>query len=149
MRFLMETEVARGEVEFLIIGRVVGNVHLAILASNGAVAFDDNGCVVVESCGTSFEEGGDEDNAQLLCQFSVSFGGRAWNAFGKVEAIRILRLAEIERIVKLLQHDQFCSLSGSFSDACFHVQEVLFDFLHTFVLYDAYFHGKNDFFLQR
>src|SRR5688572_5043381 len=43
----LEAKVARSEVELLVEARVVGDVHLAVLAQQGAVRVDDDGGVVV------------------------------------------------------------------------------------------------------
>ena len=73
----------------------------------------------------------------------------SWNALRQVKIVGVFCLAEIKGIMQFLQHDKLCPLLGGFSDSCFNVREVLCDFLHTLMLYDAYFHGKYDFFLQR
>ena len=52
----METEVAGGEVEFLVVGGVVGDVHLAVDARYRTVALKDDGGIVVESWRTTLEE---------------------------------------------------------------------------------------------
>ena len=44
-----EAGVAGGEVEFFVVERVIGDVHLAIDAFDRAVGFDDDGGVVVEA----------------------------------------------------------------------------------------------------
>jgi hypothetical protein len=51
----METQIAGCEIELLIIARVVGDVHFAVAANYTAVLLYDNGCVVVESSGTSLK----------------------------------------------------------------------------------------------
>ena len=52
----MESQVAGGEIEFLIIGRIVGDVHLAVLAGNGAVGVEHDCSVVIKTGGTLFEQ---------------------------------------------------------------------------------------------
>ena len=78
----METEVARGEVELLVVGRIIGDVHLAMDAGYAAVAFEDNGSVVVKPRCTTLEETGDEDNLVLGCKRAEEVSGRTWNGFG-------------------------------------------------------------------
>ena len=92
----MKSEVARGEIELLVVCGVVRNVHFAVLTGNGAVAFNHNGGIVVESGGSTLEEGGDDDDAKFLCQSSESFSGGTWNGLCQIKQSRVLRLAEVE-----------------------------------------------------
>ena len=52
----VEPDVAWREVEFLIVGGVVGYVHLAVFAGNAAVAFQHHGGVVVQAGSATFEK---------------------------------------------------------------------------------------------
>ena len=52
----LEAQISRGEVELLVVGGVIGDVHLAILPSDGAVALQDHGGIVVQACGTTLKE---------------------------------------------------------------------------------------------
>ena len=52
----MEAEVARREVELLVVGRVVGDVHLPVDARYRPVAFEDDGRVVIETGSAPLEE---------------------------------------------------------------------------------------------
>ena len=52
----LEAQIPRGEVELLVVGGVIGDVHLAILPSDGAVALQDHGGIVVQACGTTLKE---------------------------------------------------------------------------------------------
>ena len=52
----LETQIPRGEVELLVVGGIIGDVHLAILPSDGAVALQDHGGIVVQACGTTLKE---------------------------------------------------------------------------------------------
>lgn len=66
-----EAEVARCEVELLVVGRVVGDVHLAILAGDRAVAFHDDSRVVIQTRSTALEERCDDNHVALVCQCAV------------------------------------------------------------------------------
>ena len=72
----METEVSRGEIELLVVGGIIGNVHLAVFAGDAAVFLNDYGGVVVETGSTFLEQRGYDDNPELLRQFSVESCGR-------------------------------------------------------------------------
>ena len=105
----METEVARGEVELLVVGRIIGDVHLAMDAGYAAIAFEDNGSVVVKPRCTTLEETGDEDDIVLGCKRAEEVSGRTWNGFGKVEIIDRFHLTKIGRVVEFLKHNELCT----------------------------------------
>ena len=123
----VEAEVAGGEVELLVVARVVGYVHLAVAAGYGAVALDDHGGVVVESGGAALEERGDDDHLITLGQFAVDIGRRAGNGLGEVEVVDVLHLTEVERVVQLLQYDELCATTGEVGDAVGQALDVVFD----------------------
>ncbi|OAV64160.1 hypothetical protein Barb6_03365 [Bacteroidales bacterium Barb6] len=111
-----KARVARREVELLVIGRVVGNVHFAVDAGKGAVFFDDNGGIVIKSGRTFLKEGQNEDNAQFTCQCAVGFRGRSGYGFRQIKHRRVFRLAEVERIVEFGEDDEFGSPAGTGTD---------------------------------
>ena len=59
-----ETEIARSEVELLVVERIVGDVHLAVDAGDvigrGTRVVEHGGGVVVEAGGAALEEDGDQ-----------------------------------------------------------------------------------------
>ena len=55
-----ETEVSWGEVKLLVVKGVVGDMHLAISTSQGAISLNDCGSVVIEAGGAAFEEACDD-----------------------------------------------------------------------------------------
>ena len=95
----METEIARGEVELLVIGRIIGDVHLAIDACDGAILLKHHCCIVVQACCTMLKERGDDHHAKLLGKFTIEFGRGARDRFCKVEVVDILHLTEIQGVV--------------------------------------------------
>ena len=86
----METQVARGEVELLIIGRVIRNVHLAVFACYAAILLQNDCGVVVQTGSTTLEQRGNDDYAQLFRQVAKEIGGRAWDGLCQVEVIDTL-----------------------------------------------------------
>ncbi len=143
----MEAKVARSEIELLIIGGIVGDVHLAVFAGNGAVGFYHHRRVVVQSGGTLLEERGDDDHAQLACQLTEKLGRRSGNGLGKVEEIDVFRLAEVKAIVKFLQHNESRAFLGEFSALICETLLVQFDVGCVVLLYYTYFqfHVRKDF----
>ena len=67
-----EAEIARREVEFLVVERVVRDVHLAILAKKFAVRVDDRGGIVIKPGVAALEERGDDDHAASPARSSPS-----------------------------------------------------------------------------
>jgi hypothetical protein len=112
----LETEVARSEVELLVVGRVIGNMHLAMDTGDGAISLEDNSCIVVKPRCPAFEEAGDEYNAMLTRKGAEELGRRTRNGFGKVEVIDGLHLTEIGRVVELLKHNELSSTRGYIGD---------------------------------
>ena len=98
----MEAEVARSKVELLVVGGVIGDVHLTMDASNAAVFLENDGCIVIEARRTALEKAGDEDNGMLAGKGAEEFGGRTWNRLGNIEVVDRFNLTEIGGIVKLL-----------------------------------------------
>lgn len=142
----LETEVAGGEVEFLIVGGIVGDVHLAIFAGDGAVALKDHGGVVVEPRCAALKEGGDEHYGVAACEFAEKLGRRAGNRFGEVEKIGVFRLTEIGGVVQFLQHHEFGSALGGGGDVFGESVAVLCGIRHTRHLDEGNFHCAKSFF---
>ena len=75
---------------------------------------------------------------------------RSGNRFRQVEEVCVLRLAEVERVVEFLQHDQLGTLRCNLADVVCEIQFVLFDVGGAALLHDAYFqksfffHGAGD-----
>ena len=115
--YRLESEVARGEVELLVIGRVIRNVHLAILSGYASVLFYHYCRIVIQSRSTALEERSNDYHAQILGQLAVEFGRWTGNRFGKVEILYIFYLAEVERVVKFLQYNEFCATLRQVDDA--------------------------------
>ncbi|MNL48163.1 hypothetical protein D3C87_1710020 [compost metagenome] len=58
--------VAGCKIEFLIVTRIVGNVHFAVFTQVGTVGVEYGGGVVVQAMRTFFEQRGDDHHAQFL-----------------------------------------------------------------------------------
>ncbi len=76
----LEAEVARGEVELLVEARIVGDVHLAVLAGDAAVGFEDHRGVVVQAGRAALEQRADQHHAVLLGQLAQALGAGAGDA---------------------------------------------------------------------
>ena len=136
----LEAEVTRGEVELLVIAGVVGDMHLAVFAGNGAVFLEDNGGVMVETGGTALEKGGDEHDAAFLGYAAIDVGGGTWDGLGQVEEVDILYLTEIEGVVELLQNNEFCTALGEVTDAIAEALDIVDNIGCVVLLKKSYFH---------
>ncbi len=115
-----EAEVAGGEVELLVVGGVVRDVHFAVDARHGAVGIEDGGSVMVNTGGAAFKEGRNDDDTGFLRYFAESFGGRAGDRLGEVEIGDVFPLAKVLRLKEFRQADDLGAFgSGLFDEfAC-------------------------------
>ena len=82
--YRLEAEVAGCKVEFLVVSGVVGDVHLAVAPSFGAVGIVHYGCVVIQSRGAAFEYRCHYHHAALTGQLRVEACGIAAGNFSQV-----------------------------------------------------------------
>ena len=107
-----KTEISGSEIELLVIGRIVGDVHLTIVASDFPIGIDHGRRIVVESRGAAFEEAGHNHDIVFCRQFSQRLGRWAWNRLGQIESTMVLRLAWVGHRKEFLQADNLVSLRG-------------------------------------
>src|SRR6266700_4389546 len=107
-----KAKIARREIEFFAVERIVRDVHLAVKAQQRAVRIDDGGGVVIESGGAFFEQGNDDDHALALRQSLKRVGGGTGNRFGEFEIRMVLALAKIKRAEQFLSADDLGALPG-------------------------------------
>src|SRR3981081_24870 len=93
-----EAEIAGSEIEFFVVERIVGNVHLAVDASQHAIRIEDRSRVVIEAGRTLLEERRDQHDfifkgggGELICS-------RAGNRFREIKQRRVFALAKILRL---------------------------------------------------
>ena len=97
----LEPEIAGSEVVFLVIERVVRNVHLAIKTEHRAVGIEDDRRVVVDACRPALEDRADDDHVRLARDAaSASVVGPG---IGSARSNRdgVFHLAEIRRAKEL------------------------------------------------
>ena len=98
----MEAQIARGEVELLVVGRIIRNMHLTIDACNGAVFLKHDSRVMIKSCSTTLKERSDDHHTKLLGEFAIEPRRRSGDGLCEVEVVYIFHLTEIQGVVKLL-----------------------------------------------
>ena len=102
----LKAEIAGSKIEFLIKTRIVGNVHLAIFACDGAIRIKDHSSVVVKPRRPFFKKGRDYDDMKLRRKRREIFSGRPGDRLREIKHCRILSLTKIWRVVKLLEDNQ-------------------------------------------
>ena len=112
----LEAEIAGGEVELLVVERVVGDVHLAVDPGERAVGFKDGGGVVIEAGGAALEEAGDDDDFFFARDLCEEVGGWAGDGLCGVEEGVLLALAEVLRAEKLWEADDVGAGACGFAD---------------------------------
>ena len=90
----LEPHVAGREVELLIEGRVVGDVHLAVEA-DAVGPVEDDGAVVVEAGRALFEDGNHDRDAGLARDCGKFFRARPGDGLGEVEERGVFALAKV------------------------------------------------------
>src|SRR5262245_9739156 len=92
-----ESEIAWREVELLVVTRIVGNVHLAVLADGAARAVHDYRRVVIETRRPRLEQRQHERYVELLRECLEFLRRRSRYPFSEVEETRVLALTEVTR----------------------------------------------------
>ena len=88
-------KVARGEVELLVIERVVGNVHLAVEPEHATIGADSGRGVVVEPRRPPLKERGDHGDAGLARNRGQALRAGPRDRLRQVEQRNVLALAEV------------------------------------------------------
>src|SRR3569832_1653764 len=99
----LEAEVARGEIEFFVIARVIRDVHLAVFAGDAAVAVEYHRRVVVKPGRTAFKQRRHDHHAAFARERGERLGTRTRDGLGPIEKADVFVLAEITADVQLLQ----------------------------------------------
>ena len=114
---IVRRRVARREVVLLVEERIVGNVHLAIHAEQRPVRVDDRRGVAIDAARLPLEDRDDENDAKLLGQRLHAVGRRPGDRLGEVEALALLRFAEVRRVEQLLEANDLRPARRGFADA--------------------------------
>src|SRR2546423_2058492 len=93
----LEPKVARREIEFLVVGRIVRDMHLAILPEVLTIGVDDRGSVVVNAGRALLEKRRDNDDATFARDFLQLGRRRPGNFFREREIRVVFALAEVLR----------------------------------------------------
>ena len=100
-----KAEVARSEVELLVIRGIVRDVHLAIEAHHATVGVDDGGAVVIDAGSAALEDGRDHRHLIRFGDAAQGVRGRTGHGLSQVKPGCVLALAEVLRTEKLRQAD--------------------------------------------
>ncbi len=120
-----EAGIARCEIKFFVIERVIRNVHLAIDAEHLPVSINDGRGVMIKAGRSFFEKRCDDDNAMRLRDGAKRFGTRPRNGLRQLEIFVIFALAEILRAIELLRANNLRAAFGGFFDQCVLLRGIL------------------------
>jgi hypothetical protein len=112
----LKSKIAWGKVKFLVIKRIIGNVHLAIFSEQFSVAVDDYRGVVIDARAAFLEERRDDHDAILPRDIAQCRCGSSGNFFSEFEVFVIFCLAEILRLEKFRQTNDLRALLGGIAD---------------------------------
>jgi len=107
-----KAEVAGSEIKFLVIKRVIGDMHFAIEAEEGTVGIDNRCGIMIDTGSAFFKEGSNDDCAVLFREFLESFGSWPGNWFGEFEIFMVFGLAEVLGAEEFLGADDLRALFG-------------------------------------
>ena len=112
-----KAEIAGREIKFFVIERVVRDVHLAIKPAQGTVVIKNSRRVVIKPRRALLKQRCDQHHSVGAGGGGKFFGTRPRNRFGQIEQCVIFALAEILRLKKFGQADDFGAASGRVRDA--------------------------------
>ena len=135
----LESQIARSEIELLVIERIVGDMHLSINPNQRAVFLEDRRCVVINPGRSLFEEGSDQNDALLSCQLRETSTRGSRNRLRQIEERMVFALAEILGHEQLRQADDICTFAGSFAHHLHRVLEILLRIGPALHLHETYF----------
>ena len=112
----LKAEIAGREVVLLVVERIVGDVHLAIEAGDGALGIQRDGGVVVEARRAPLEQRSDDGDLRLARHLGQPGRRGTGNGLGQIEQAQVFALAEILRAEKLRQADDLRAAAGGVAD---------------------------------
>src|SRR4030095_12151211 len=112
-----KAKVSRREIKLLMVERIVGNMHLAVLAEIASIGIEDGGGIVVDARSPALEQGNNYDQLKLSSQLAHKFRRGTGDFFGKSEVCMVLDLAEVRRLEKLLQANHLGAVRRGLLDA--------------------------------
>src|ERR1700693_4080894 len=68
-----KAQIARSEIKFLVIERIVRNVHLAVFSEERSIGVQNYGGIVVDAGGAALKERSDDDDFQFAGEFREGF----------------------------------------------------------------------------
>ncbi len=107
-----EAQIARREIELLVIGRVVRDVHLAVDPLQRTVGLDHRRGVVVQPRRTTLEQRRDQDDARVARDLAERLGAGTGDWLGQIKEGVIFALADVQRAEQLGEAHQGGALRG-------------------------------------
>ena len=102
----LKTKVARRKIVFLVVERIVRNMHLSVNPGNRSIGVQSNRRVVIKPRRAPFKKRSDDGDLRFPRNLGQSRCGRTGNLLRKVKERKLLALAKVLRLKKLRQtHD--------------------------------------------
>ena len=120
-----EPQIAGREVEFFVVERIVGDVHLAVNPGDFSVRAQHRHRVVIQPRRAALKQRRDDDDLQFAREFAQSLRGRAGNRFGQGEQIVIFFAAEILGAEQFLEADDLRASGRGFANLPLGLGQVL------------------------
>ena len=121
----LEAKIAGSEIEFFVVKRIVGNVHLAVNATQCAIRIKNSSRVVIKPRCALLEERRDQHDFIFPSGGSQLFRARARNRLRQIEQDGIFALAEILRLEELGQTNDVGTLVCCLRNAIERLRQIV------------------------
>src|SRR5205823_9027584 len=122
----LESEIAGREIEFLVVKRVVGDVHLPIFAEYLSISIENNGGIVVNTGAEFLEKRCDNHDDKLARELTESRCRSSGNFLRQCEVRVIFGLTKILRPEKFGQANDLRALLGRITNEFERAREIFF-----------------------
>src|ERR1700686_308372 len=99
----LEAQITGREIKFLVVKRIVGNVHLAVDSAERAIGLEDCSRVVIYAGRTFLEERRDQHNFIIKGRSRKLLRARTGDRFREIKESSVFALAKILRLEELRQ----------------------------------------------
>ncbi len=108
----LEAQIARGEMELLVVEGIVRNVHLPVAAQLGPALVEDHRSVVIDALGAPLEHRHHQGDPMGRGGLAQGHRGGPRDGLGQLEVRRILGLAEVAGAEQLRETDDLRTPAG-------------------------------------
>src|SRR5262249_50364589 len=131
-----EAKIAGCEIKLFVIEGIIGNVHFAVFAEEGAVGVENRASIMVNARGAALEKRYNENDSFLLGYFREGVGNRSGNGLGEIKKFGVLLTAEIFAAKELVQRNNLRASGRGFANFVDGVSEILLGIVGTAHLHE-------------